>query len=100
VVVGVLVLLFLLFFFLVVAVTTAAVHAACAAHVEVVHVVLVPVVAEGLGLVLLVLVDPLRPVGLDVRVLYLLLGQARPVLGINVGLRNIEDDVAALSVPS
>jgi hypothetical protein len=93
--------LFLLLFFFLLVIGVATVHASSAstAHIEVVHVVLVPVVAEGLGLVFLIFVDPLSPISLDVSVLYLLLGQARPVRGVDVGLGDVENDVATLGVP-
>jgi hypothetical protein len=67
-------LFFLLLFFVVAVSALASVHASGSAHIEVVHVVLVPVIAEGLGFSLLIFVDPLLPVGLDVSVLHLLLG--------------------------
>ena len=50
-------------------------------------------------LALVVLVDPLGPVDLDLRVLGLLLGEAGPVLSFLVGFPDVEDDVPALGVP-
>lgn len=48
---------------------------------------------------LFVFVDPLGPVGLDLRVSGLLLGESWPVFAFLVLLDDVEQDVSALDVP-
>ena len=49
--------------------------------------------------VFFVLVDPLGPVGLNLRVSGLLLGESWPVFAFRVLLDDVEQDVSALDVP-
>jgi len=64
-------LLGLLFFFLIVRVSLVAI---ATAHVEVVHVFIIPILTNWLGFIFFILINPFRPIDLDVSILDFIFG--------------------------
>jgi hypothetical protein len=85
---------FLLFFFLIIGITTTG-----TTHVEVIHVIGIPILTNWLGSFFLIFINPFGPVDLEVSVLKFIFSESWPVFGIIVLLDNIENDISTFSVP-
>jgi hypothetical protein len=69
-------------------------HAAHAAHTHTTHTTHIDAIIDGLIAVLLILINPLVKVGLDVRILCLILREAGPVFTFEILFTKIEDEGA------